>query len=119
MRPYLADFDVYVVPSVGPDPFPRSVLEAMCLGLPIVGSRSGGIPEALQPNAATAGLLFPAADGAALTRALARLRQSPGLRRQLGEAALRTVREHFTLDRYCESMVTVFREVLDAAGGSR
>lgn len=119
VRPYLADFDVYVAPSVGPDPFPRSVLEAMCLGLPIVGSRSGGIPEALGPNAVTAGLLFPVADGAALTRALARLRQSPGLRQQLGEAALQAVREHFTLERYCRNMVNVFREVLSSPGAGR
>ena len=37
VRPYLKDFDLFVIPSNYPDPFPRSVIEAMAFALPVVG----------------------------------------------------------------------------------
>jgi glycosyltransferase involved in cell wall biosynthesis len=38
--------DIFCVPSNWDDPLPLTVLEAMSSGLPVVGSRRGGIPEA-------------------------------------------------------------------------
>ena len=118
VRPYLVDSDVYVAPSTKPDPFPRAVLEAMSLGLAIIGSRSGGIPEALTPNATEAGLLFPPGDERALAMALTSLRRSAALRRRLGEAATRAVQQHFTLDSYCARIVAEFEEILSPVRGS-
>ena len=37
--------DVAVIPSVWDDPFPTTVLEAQAMGLPIITTRRGGIPE--------------------------------------------------------------------------
>ena len=37
VRPCLKDFDLFVIPSNYPDPFPRSVIEAMAFSLPVVG----------------------------------------------------------------------------------
>lgn len=48
IKPYLKNFDIFVIPSNYPDPFPRSVIEAMCFNLPIVGYRIGGIAEAIE-----------------------------------------------------------------------
>lgn len=42
--------DLVVVPSVWPEPFPLVVLEAMAAGIPVIASRIGGIPEALEPT---------------------------------------------------------------------
>jgi glycosyltransferase involved in cell wall biosynthesis len=39
--------DVVAVPSLFEDPCPRTVLEGLAAGLPVVGSRVGGIPEML------------------------------------------------------------------------
>ena len=47
IRPYLKNFDFFVIPSNYPDPFPRSVIEAMCFALPVVGFRIGGIAESV------------------------------------------------------------------------
>ena len=47
IRPYLKNFDIFVIPSNYPDPFPRSVIEAMCFNLPVIGFRIGGIAEAV------------------------------------------------------------------------
>lgn len=45
MPDYLSMADVAVVPSVWDDPFPTTVLEAQAMGLPIITTRRGGIPE--------------------------------------------------------------------------
>ena len=42
---YLQMADVAVIPSVWNDPFPTTVLEAQAIGLPIITTRRGGIPE--------------------------------------------------------------------------
>ena len=45
MPDYLQMADVAVIPSVWDDPFPTTVLEAQAMGLPIITTRRGGIPE--------------------------------------------------------------------------
>ena len=45
MPNYLKMADVAVIPSVWDDPFPTTVLEAQSMGLPIITTRRGGIPE--------------------------------------------------------------------------
>lgn len=45
MPDYLHMSDVAVIPSVWDDPFPTTVLEAQAMGLPIITTRRGGIPE--------------------------------------------------------------------------
>ena len=42
---YLRIADVAVIPSIWNDPFPTTVLEAQAMGLPIITTRRGGIPE--------------------------------------------------------------------------
>lgn len=42
---YLSLADIAIVPSVWDDPFPTTVLEAQAMGLPIITTRRGGIPE--------------------------------------------------------------------------
>lgn len=45
MPKYLSMADVAVIPSVWDDPFPTTVLEAQAMGLPIITTCKGGIPE--------------------------------------------------------------------------
>ncbi len=44
---YIADFDIFFIPSRYPDPFPRVVIESMSLNKPIIGFNIGGIGEAI------------------------------------------------------------------------
>ena len=50
MPNYLKKADVAVIPSVWDDPFPTTVLEAQAMGLPIISTQRGGIPEEVTEN---------------------------------------------------------------------
>lgn len=45
MPDYLHLADIAVIPSIWNDPFPTTVLEAQAMGLPIIATKRGGIPE--------------------------------------------------------------------------
>ena len=49
---YLQIANVAVIPSVWDDPFPTTVLEAQAMGLPVISTRRGGIPEEVTPETA-------------------------------------------------------------------
>jgi glycosyltransferase involved in cell wall biosynthesis len=59
--------DVLVVPSLWWENSPLTVLEALAAGLPVVASRTGGVPEVIPEGA---GLLVPPGDAPALRGAL-------------------------------------------------
>jgi len=52
MPTYLSMADVAVIPSVWDDPFPTTVLEAQAMGLPVIATHKGGIPEEVTPETA-------------------------------------------------------------------
>jgi glycosyltransferase involved in cell wall biosynthesis len=53
-----AKIDVLVVPSVWPEPLPRTIIEAAARGIPVLASDAGGQPELM--NLGLYGLLYPA-----------------------------------------------------------
>ena len=75
--PALRRYDVLAVPSVGMETGPLVVYDAFDAGLPVVGSRRGGIAELVQDG--RNGLLVDPANPDAWGAALARLCDEPGL----------------------------------------
>jgi glycosyltransferase involved in cell wall biosynthesis len=75
----MAEMDILFVPSLS-DAFPIVVLEGMAMGIPVVGTRVGGIPEIIRDR--ETGLLVAPRDSSALAEAFKYLRFSPdeGLR---------------------------------------
>jgi glycosyltransferase involved in cell wall biosynthesis len=91
----LAGWDAFVLASRR-DPFPISMLEAMALGRPVIGSRVDGIAEQVTPEV---GLLVPPEDPAALAEAIVALAElPPGRRREMGLAAHRRA-ARFSIER--------------------
>ena len=85
-RDLIGLLDVLAVPSLT-EGTPLTVLEAMAVGVPIVASAVGGVPD--QVRHGKEGLLVPPEDPVALGDALLELLQDPGLARRLGEAGRR------------------------------
>jgi glycosyltransferase involved in cell wall biosynthesis len=77
------------------DGLPNVLMEAASQALPLLATRLSGIPELVEDG--HTGLLVEAGDIDALARSLTRLIQNPVLRRELGTAGLRKVRESFSL----------------------
>ena len=71
-----------------------ALLEAQHFGCPVIGTRVGGIPEALRDG--ETGWLVQADDAQALADAIARALEDPQTRLERGRAAARFVREHFS-----------------------
>jgi glycosyltransferase involved in cell wall biosynthesis len=86
-----------VVPSLWAEAFGLSVVEAMAAGVPLVATRTGGIPELVEPG--RTGLLVPPGDAPALALALRRLLDDPALGVRMGARARAVARDRFGLDR--------------------
>lgn len=91
----LAATDIFCHPSLN-DGLPNAVAEAMAMGLPVVASRVGGIPELVEDG--RTGVLVRPHDVAGIRDALLRLIGDSELRNALGVAARQRVRERLDFD---------------------
>ena len=80
--PYYAAMDVLALPSVGRETFGRVCVEAQACGVPVLGSRNGGIPETMEDG--VTGLLLPPGDAPAWEDAILRLTDDDPARRRMG-----------------------------------
>lgn len=90
--PYLRAMDIFVLPSFR-EGFPNAVLEASATELPVITTDATGARDAVIPE--ITGVLVPAGSSGALKGALLRLLGDAELRRQMGVAGRRWVREKF------------------------
>jgi glycosyltransferase involved in cell wall biosynthesis len=83
-----------------------AILEAMACGKPVVGTRTGGIPEAVVDG--TTGLLVPPRDDAALASAIRRLLADRDRREQYGRAGRARAEASFSADALVEGTARVY-----------
>lgn len=107
-RPAYAAMDIFVLPSAQPEPFGGVVMEAMALGLPVVGTAIGGTIEQIDDG--NSGILVAPADPEALASALARLANSPETRRAMGRRARERVAACFSLDKMIQRIEQIYGE---------
>jgi glycosyltransferase involved in cell wall biosynthesis len=107
--PTLAASQVFVLSSRS-EGFPRSVLEAMRAGLPVVASDVGGVGEAVRDG--VEGLLVPRRNPDALANALARLLAGASERERLGAAARRRYESSFRIEKMVEKTAAIYATVL-------
>ena len=88
--------------------FGISIVEASASGLPVIGSRSGGIPEAIRDG--ETGFLVEPEDPAALAATAIRLLGDEGLRRRMGAAGRAAVESYYNWDRVAVDLIGIDRE---------
>ena len=91
-------FDVFVLPSTDPDPFPTVVLEAMSTGKPIVGYRHGGVCEMVKDG--FNGFLVDVCKPEALSEKVNCLLDDTELRRAMGLHSYERSAECFSMETY-------------------
>ena len=110
--PWMQALDVFALPSYANEGVPQALVQAMLCGLPCVTTDIGSIGEvALHERTA---LVCPPRDAGALRQALARLVESPALRRSLGGAARLHCESRFALEQMLDRMEAIFRDAIAA-----
>jgi len=92
----LSAFDIFCLPSVRNEGVPQSILQASAACLPVVSTRVGGIPEAVESE--VTGHLVPPGEPGPLALAILDLLGDPERRRSFGEAGRLRVSSHFSVD---------------------
>jgi glycosyltransferase involved in cell wall biosynthesis len=113
IRRYLKDFDIFVIPSNYPDPFPRTVIEAMSFAIPVVGFRVGGVVESVA-NEET-GLLSDPGNTGDMGKNISDLILDKALRKKMGTAGRKRVVELFSAK---ERSKEIEKNILDVLGTS-
>lgn len=101
--------DIFILPSHAEN-LPFSILEAMSMGLPIVTTPVGGIPEIVEDG--VNGYLIPPGNDAMLAEKILLLLESPRLREQMSIANWRKIQEHFQPEAIARQWETLYCQVL-------
>lgn len=104
----LARASIFVLPS-HTEGQPIGILEAMAAGLPVVATRTGGIPDVVRDG--VDGFVVPVASPGELADRLERLVRSPDLRERMGAAARVRAAERYDLSRLRASMAAWYARV--------
>jgi glycosyltransferase involved in cell wall biosynthesis len=108
----IAGADAFVMCSVL-EGLCTSLVDALALRRPAVGSAVGGIPEVLIDG--VTGLLVPPRDPEALAASVLRVIEDRALAARLGDAGRRHVEERFTVDSMVDGTLAVYGELLGSA----
>ncbi len=108
----LAALDVFVFPS-HLEGLGTSVLDALALGLPVVATTAGGIPEMIEDG--VHGRLVPPRDPDALAAAILELLAQPERARALGQAGRARVLAEFTAERMVEKTLAEYGRLVESA----
>ena len=100
-----------VMPSLFYECFPRTLVEAMCAGRPVIASTTGALDELVSGDM---GLHFEPMDAPALGQALRRLYENPALADQLGAAARSAYLARYTPEKNFKRL----KEIYEFAMGS-
>lgn len=101
--------DIVVHASSQPEPFGRTIVEAMACGKPVVVSAAGGARELFTDGQDALG--FTPRDSAGLAAVLRRLIDNRELRQRLGQAARQTAVTRFSRSRIGPELLNFYREI--------
>lgn len=112
---------IFIAPSVtaadGNQDAPVNTLkEAMAIGLPVVGTQHGGIPELIEDG--VSGFLVPERDADAIAEKLGYLIENPHVWPQMGRAGRACVERSYDLEKLNDQLVEIYQQVVNSQGGA-
>ena len=109
VREIIAGLDLLIAPSKS-EGFGRVIIEAMQSGIPVLATKSGGIPEIVKHE--YNGLLVRYGDERGMCEEIKRLIDCKELRQKLSENGYRTVREKFSSKRYASELELIYGNII-------
>ena len=95
--------DIFILPSLLPDPAPLVVTEAMAAGLAVVATAQGGAMEMIENN--VSGLLIPINNAAAAAKIIEPLIIQEAYRKNMGAQAKTRIQEKFSRTQFNEQIM--------------
>lgn len=105
----LKGLDVFVLPTLQ-EALGTSFLEASAMGKPTIGTRVGGVPEAVVDG--VTGLLVEPSDPKGLAKALIRLLKDPDLRARLGFEGRKRAESEYSMEVMVKRMLELYKSLV-------
>lgn len=101
-----------IVPSYWFEVYGRTIVETFTFGKPVIGSRIGGIEEAIDPG--VHGYLFEPGNVEQLRQAIHELHTKPELAIEMGRNARKRSEERYTAQIYGEGLLSLYEELVSS-----
>ena len=111
--PIVAACDATVLPALRREGLPKTVIESMALGIPAIGTTTGGTPELIVDG--ESGLLVAPGDSRAIADSIASVALDAGLARRIGANGRRRIAEYFNLQESIAAHAALYETLVDAA----
>jgi colanic acid/amylovoran biosynthesis glycosyltransferase len=112
----LNEAHIFLAPSVTADNGDQdapvnSLKEAMAMGLPVIGTEHGGIPELIEDG--VSGFLVPERNTDAIAQKLCYLIEHPEIWSQITQAGRSQVEEKYDIEKLNDELVEIYQMLLD------
>ena len=105
----LHDLDIFILPSIQPDPLPTTIIEAMSSGKPVIATNHGGAPEMLKEG--ETGFLIPWNNAVEAASKIDALIVDDSLRERMGDAGKLRVKEVFSLKKHEQEFLKLINAI--------
>jgi glycosyltransferase involved in cell wall biosynthesis len=102
--------DIFVLPSILPDPFPTVILEAMASAKPVIATNHGGAVEMIVDD--ETGILIPFDNAEVAADKIVPLISDLAKISKMGEAGKKRINTLYSLEAYKNSILAIFQDTL-------
>jgi len=113
IRLLLQKIDIFTFTSID-DAFPRTIIEAMGAGIPVITSDVGGCPEAVEEG--VTGFVVPKKDPAAIADRILKITDNHNTMLAMGIAGRRRAKNLFSIENNVRRIEQIYSEVLTGNG---
>ncbi|WP_129727569.1 glycosyltransferase family 4 protein [Ectobacillus funiculus] len=109
MDSFYNNIDIFILPSIQPEPFGLVVLEAMERGIPVIATNHGGPVEIIENN--VDGFLVDYVEASEMSNVALRLTSDSDLRKNVGQKGKEKRNNVFNLENYVKNISEIITEL--------